>query len=228
MAPLASRASVTKPRYAVVRTSRPGWWAIDSGSIRTTAATMKTAPAYLVARYQSLRSESISSDSGDGARGPQRFERRAVVTEKGAEDFVRVLARRRHRAHARGRLRELDRRAGQVHLAGHGVVALDQHLALPQVRVLGHLRDGAHRRHRDAGRQQLLHDVLHAVRGAPRLDLRATLARRRAARQRRVVGGGAGELHPAPGPVAPAGGGSHPARPRPVPPAGAPAPLPAP
>src|SRR6266702_371547 len=48
-----------------------------------------------------------------------------------------------------GGLRHLDRRARDVDLAGERVWHLDQHLALPEMRVLGGLRDGLDRRRRD-------------------------------------------------------------------------------
>src|SRR5437762_2918561 len=103
-----------------------------SGRSRITAVTMKTAPAYLFASTQSLTSESRDGPSGDGARRPEGIECGTVVAQHTAEDVVRVLPGRRHRPHPRRRLGELDRRARQVHLAGHGVLALDQHLAGPQ------------------------------------------------------------------------------------------------
>src|SRR5437762_553341 len=64
-------------------------------------------------------------------------------------------------------LRHFDRRAGQVHLAGDRIGHLDQHLALPQMRVLGGLRDGLDRRHRDFGGEQRRYDVIDRILLAP-------------------------------------------------------------
>src|SRR5438445_2507658 len=83
-----------------------------------------------------IRARAVATSSGDRARLAERVERRAIVAEQAAQHLVGVLAGRGHRADAGRRLRELDRRARQVHLAGRRVVLLHQPLALPQVRVV--------------------------------------------------------------------------------------------
>src|SRR5262249_29876312 len=72
-------------------------------------------------------------------------DRRAVVAEHLAQDFVLVLAGCRNRADPPWCLRELDRDARHVHLTRERIVHLHEHLALPEVRVLGHLGNRAHR-----------------------------------------------------------------------------------
>src|SRR5437763_6567387 len=96
-----------------------------------------------------IRARAVATGSGDRARLAERVERRAIVPEQAAEHLVGVLAGRGHRADARRRLRELDRRARHVHLAGHRVVLLHAHLALPQLRVVRDLGDRAHRGDRE-------------------------------------------------------------------------------
>src|SRR6516162_8776083 len=86
-----------------------------------------------------------------------------------------MLARAGYRADAARGLRHLDRRTGEVYLAGDRVLHLDQHLSLPEMRVLRHLRDGLDRRHRDVGLNEGGNDLVDGVCQTPRLDL---LARR--------------------------------------------------
>ena len=54
--------------------------------------------------------------------------------------------------------------------AGQRVRHLDQHLALPEMRVLGGLRDRLDRRDRDLGGEQGRDDVIDGVLGAPFRD----------------------------------------------------------
>src|SRR5262249_4187862 len=72
-------------------------------------------------------------------------DRRAVLAEPRAQDFVRVLSGCRNGADPPWCLRELDRDARHVHLTRERIVHLHEHLALPEVRVLGHLGNRAHR-----------------------------------------------------------------------------------
>src|SRR5262245_64639449 len=67
------------------------------------------------------------------------LDRRCVVSEDRAQHVIRVLTRRGDWTEAAGSLRHLDRDAGHVHLTGDGIVHLDEHLAFPEMRVLGYL-----------------------------------------------------------------------------------------
>src|SRR5262245_37223127 len=62
--------------------------------------------------------------------------RRSVIAEDRAQHVVRVLTWRGDGTEAAWSLRHLDRDAGHVHLAGDGIVHLDEHLTFPEVWIL--------------------------------------------------------------------------------------------
>src|SRR5262245_19193752 len=148
----------------------------------------------------------------DRAGAPETADRARIVAEHARDDFVGVLARRGYRADAARRLRHLDRDTRQVHLAGHRIVRLHQHLTVPQVRITGDLRDRAHRADRDAGLSKRRADLFDRMRRAPRVDPRAARVGAGASDQRRVValaGAAVDQLHQARGHLARAGADDH-------------------
>src|SRR5688500_14286999 len=66
---------------------------------------------------------------GDGLGLTEGLDPRAIVVEDTTEHLIGVLAGRGHGADTGRRLRELDRRPRQVHLARHRIVHLHEHLA---------------------------------------------------------------------------------------------------
>src|SRR5262249_53730073 len=105
----------------------------------------------------------------DHAALTEAVDRRAVIAEHLAQDFVRVLAGCRNGADPPWCLRELDRHARHVHLTRERIVHLHEHLALPEVRVLGHLGNRAHRTDGNPRLAERRADLVDGVRGAPRL-----------------------------------------------------------
>src|SRR5215471_12763010 len=110
---------------------------------------------------------------GDHLRLPQLLQGRAIVAEEPGEHLIGVLAGGRDGADPARGLCHLDRRAGEVHFAGDRVLHLDQHLALPEMRVFGDLRDCLDRRYGDVGLDEGADDLIDGVREAPGLDLLA-------------------------------------------------------
>src|SRR5215467_12630618 len=133
------------------------------------------------------RSPPRSPRSGDGACSAQGGELGAVVAEEATERLVRVLAHGGYGPDARWSARELDRRAGQVHLSRERVLHLDQHLAFPEMRILGDLGDRPHGRRGNSRLVEPRADLVRGAFGAPLLDERAPTVGTRAARHGRRV-----------------------------------------
>src|SRR5215471_5581235 len=148
----------------------------------------------------------MAPTSRDGAGGPESGELRPVVAQETAQRLVGMLAHGGHRADAGRGPGELDRRAGQVHLAGKRVLHFHQHLALPEMWILGHLRDGTDGRRGNPCLVELRAYLVRRPLRAPLLDEHAATVGACAARHRRAVSFGAGatgDLHEACGHLPP-------------------------